>query len=251
MKNLVITMCDENYFENGKYFLKTRERVNADFILYTPSETGLSYYNRTKCLDYRIKIDLISQKAWDSSNQLNKLCLLDTSMARKYTGVTFCDFDTVFIADWNDEVFKHDFNIGITTTNGFPQWSYLRSKVNGGVIFAKPTKATEEIIGLAFKCIRDGVHELLPEYDTIWKTLEDPRRGEHKRHYRTNLNWWVDQVFLSALYLAKDRFPGVKDFPCSRFNVLDSAPDLAVTPGVYIKHLKAKHRPKKEGLISG
>lgn len=248
MKHLVITMADEMYFPNGKLFLETRKRVHADFLLYTPDETGLCEYSRRVCAHHEIDVRPVDQNQWNTMNQSLKFYYMAWNY-REYDYVTMCDFDTFFISDWSKVVFGNDFVFGVTTTEGYPQHNYLRSKVNGGVIFLKNHQDTKSMLGIAHKCIKDGGHIDLPQYDQIWKTLEDPKRRDGKRHYRTNHAWWCDQVFLSALVIHGGY--NVRAFPCKRFNALDSRPDTSDIPGVYIKHLKSANRIVKKGTISG
>ena len=240
-------MSDETYFPNGRWFIETRERVSADFLLFTPSEKGLSEYNREQCNKNNIDIQEVTQDTWDMMNQ-SLVFYYFLYTYQDYDYLTFCDFDTFFLNDWQKSVFKHDFTIGITTTEGYPQWNYIRSKANGGVLFLKNTDQTEDLLNFCIDCITKGGHSLLPQYDQIWKTLEDPKRKESKRHTRTNFAWWCDQVLLSA-FVINTKF-NTKNFPCKKYNALDSRPDTTVIPDIYIKHLKGKNRPVK-GAISG
>lgn len=249
MSHLVITMSDNNYFPNGKMFLKTRDRVNADFMLYTPTNKGLTCHNKNVCRKKDIEVVEIHQSIWDTRCQSLIFNYIHYNYMN-YDHITVVDFDTFFINDWQSDIFQHDFTLGVTITEGFPQWNYLRSKANGGVMFFKNEICDMSLIYLAKRCVDIGFDSQLPEYDQIWKTLEDPKRAPHKRHFRTNKAWWCDQVFLSALYMAKDRFH-VRAFPCKKFNVLDSKPDCTVKPDIYIRHLKSANRPIKKGVISG
>lgn len=249
MNHLVITMSDNNYFPNGKLFLKTRDRVNADFLLYTPTKNGLTWHNNKICRKHDIDVATIHQSLWDTRCQSMIFEYIYYNYPN-YDYITVVDFDTFFINDWVDAVYKHNFAIGVTITEGFPQWNYLRSKANGGVMFYKDAIGHTSLLRLAKRCINNGGDPQLPEYDTIWKTLEDLNRPAHKRHYRTNKAWWCDQVLLSALYMARDRFH-VKAFPCKKFNILDSKADCTIKPDIYIRHLKSANRPIKKGVISG
>ena len=198
-------MSDKNYFPNGELFIKTRKRINADFLLYTPNGQRLSSSQKDRCNNNNIVVKEITQLSWDTTMQTMKFFYLLWD-CEKYDNITFCDFDTFFINDWHEEVFRHDFILGITTTEGFPQWNYLRAKANGGVIFLKTgrgndvkNEAAKDFLCFIIKCINHGNHIKLPEYDDIWKTLENPNRPPRKRHFRTNQKWWCDQVALSAL----------------------------------------------------
>jgi hypothetical protein len=248
-KHLVITMSDREYFPNGEYFVKTRNRIDADFLLYTPTgHKGLTVLETITLRENDIEVREIDCKKFYSMMQTLKFYYIYWNLL-DYEYITFCDFDTYFVNDWKSSVFgkeQLDFSLGITTTKGFPQWNYLRSKANGGVIFAKDKMGLTIILRSLLKCISLGEDKYLPEYDKIWKTLEDPKRGPTKQKFRTDFAWWCDQVALSALVLNND-IGGVKTFPCKQYNVLESAWSPEVEPGVYIKHLKGKNRLVKGG----
>jgi len=246
----VITMSDRDYFQYGKYFLQTRNRINADFVLYTSNLTG----EQIKiCRKHDIEVKFVNSKIWELRMQTLKFRFLLEELSLEVN--CFCDFDTFFLKDFIRIILhqQNDFSLGITTTEGYKQNVYDRAKANGGVIFAYSNSVW--ILKFAIKCINLGGHKDLPEYDQIWKTLEDPKRAEHKRHSRWNQRWWCDQVFLSALVLAKDRFD-VSLFPCKKFNALDADPSIIDNPGcvikdngvvendIYIGHLKNSGRGK-------
>lgn len=259
----VITMSDSAYFDAGKLFLETRKNVNADFVLYGPDLTN----SQIKTLYHHdIKYKRIDKHRYETKMQFLKFnylwdCIV-YDLYKNYKGFTFVDFDTFFINDWK-HIFDYNFDLGITVRNKLnhnEQWAYS----NGGVIFAKHSAcessehSTVELISIMQNIILKGEDKRLPEYETIWKTLEYGRRPG-KTHSRINLRWWVDQVFLSALikkYIGKygnyinTRSPNIftfEDFKialfsCNYYNVLNSQPRITDEPGIYIKHLKQAGR---------
>lgn len=256
-KNLVITMSDDHYFENGDLFIETRKRVDADFVLYTPSGSlGLSKGKTEVCYQNDIDVQYVSDDAWRQSCQTMKFYYMKHTQAKGTKHITFCDFDTYFVKDWHSSVFDRPFFcIGVTLTRGYPQWKYVRSKTNGGVFFAVVSDATTDFfdnmiytIETNGKCNEDWFHCVANNYVEIWKELENPNRKESKRHYKTNHAWWCDQIMLSALYLSES--PGVREFDCSKYNALESDRNINDTRDVHIKHLKSRSR-KKPGLIQG
>lgn len=237
----VITMSDTKYFDTGRLFLETRNRVNAEFVCYTPDFTNAQI---KECWKHDIEVKFINKQIWELRMQTLTIQLLLEELDNS-NYLTFCDFDCFFVNDWLSVVFNGRKNfLGVTTTEGYRENIYPRAKANGGVVFvynefdSKHDKSNMKgLLRFALKTINLGGDISLPEYNTIWETLEDPKRPERKRHFRTTQTWWCDQVFLSALVFAKDRFP-VKLFPCKKFNDIGAMPDTKIVSGVYIKHLK-------------
>jgi hypothetical protein len=254
----VISMFNTSYFPAGKLFLKTRDRINADFVVYSPDLTS----EQSGILkDHNISIEKLDPKEFETKMQFLKFYVLRNEITKdidnKYEGFTFVDFDTFFVNDWNHIFKKYDFNFGVTARSDMIKTKTLRAYANGGVIFTK--RSGLDIIKFAEKLILKGKSKILPEYDRIWKTLENGRPA-HKTHYRTNLRWWNDQIFFSSLILKY--FSNVKStklnkidpiifefnrfkigiFNCNFYNVLDSNPKITNEKNKYIKHLKAGGR---------
>jgi len=251
----VITMSDSNYFNCGKLFIKTRSKINADFVLYGPdlstSQIDILERNNIEYIevdDHRYKTEMQALKFEFVLNQIV------ADKYKKYSGFTLADFDTFFINDW-EKIFNYNFDYGITVKNRLNKdrlWSYA----NGGVVFSK--HSSKPLLEFAKNIILRGRDLKLPEYDRIWNTLENGR-PEHKTHYRTTLRWWVDQVFLCALALRhaadKKRYnmgvePVIFDFnniniglfSCTYYNVLESQPKITEEKNIYIRHLKTTGR---------
>lgn len=251
-----ITMCDSNYFVVGELFLKTRYRVNADFVLYGP-DLNKEQINILKKHDIEyIKVD---ENIYKTQMQFLKFGFIAEQIefdhSKKYDGFTLVDFDTFFINDWS-HVFKYNFDYGVTIRNKMLNRRCFRSYTNGGVVFAKHNSIG--LIRYAENVIRTGKDKGLPEYDTIWKTLEIGRPA-HKTHSRKVLRWWNDQVLNSALVLKyfnengyhKIRFePTIFNFQkykigmftCDNYNVVESKPNIKITKNIYIRHLKTTGR---------
>jgi len=251
MSGLVITMSDKDYFHNGELFLETRGKIDADFVLYTPNLTD----GQIKiCWKKDIEVKKVDQQIWDIRMQTLKFCFLleyvnSSIFGKKTKLITFCDFDTFFVNQFEDviikkykKLFENNCNaipVGTTITEGFPQYNYDRSKVNAGVIFVLPCETSAVFLQFATKCVNYGGMKSLPEYDKIFRTLEQGRSIK-KTHTRWNQRWWCDQVFLSAIYLNPNYV--TLDLPCQKFNFLDSEPKLKEEEDVYIRHLKSKGR---------
>ena len=266
MKFKVISMTDNNYFENGKLFIETRKRINADFRIYSPD---LSEENIQILKNNNIEHFKIDKNKFLKYMQFLKINILEEELSSnlfreesdKYDLISFIDFDTFFINDWNQYVYSKDFDIAYTIRNDMIKKKCLRAFTNGGVIFAKQKSLNllREITNIIFI----GDDDLLIEYDEIWKTLEDKNRPEHKRHTRKQLRWWVDQVISSAFYYKYlkenkhnnklefvnydyDRYK-IGFFNCNKFNVLDSKPNIKKEKDIYIRHLKHHGRETLTG----
>jgi len=209
----VITMTDSKYFNVGKQFIKTRKLIDADFICYSPDLTEEQF----KILDdNNIQVKYVSKNVFDTRMQSLKYeFLLKETNDIAIEGLTFCDFDTYFLSEWS-HIFKDKFDIGITYRQEMIDKKCLRAMANGGVIFTQNNSGSVKLLKFALKCIENYGDGQIPEYDNIWQTLEKGRR-ENKTHLRTNLRWWVDQVFLSALIMNNTGF-NVKLFDCKQYN---------------------------------
>ncbi len=256
--NKIVTLCDKRYFEYGTMFLNTRERIKADVVCYSPdmNDKQIDILN-----SYDIEHKHIDKDIFEQRMQFSKFwCVERETVNNDNSLITFCDWDTFFIQDWSHEI---DFNIGLGVTyrENFIKKGYLRAFANGGVIFFRDNESSKEICRIAKKTMLDGDNLDLPEYDEIWKTLESKDRPAHKRHKRTNLRWWVDQVFLSAMVLrcrrglvpneimgdcctklsnAQLTFGGcdIRFYDCKQFNHVESKPTMVIDKNIYIRHLK-------------
>jgi len=254
----VISMFDTNYFPAGSLFLKTRNKINADFVVYSPD---LTKEQSNIINDHNIEIEKLDPYEFKTKMQFLKFFVLRNEILKdidnKYDGFTFVDFDTFFINDWNHIFNKYDFDFAVTARSDMIKTKCLRAYANGGVVYTK--RSGINVIDFAQKLILKGKSKLLPEYDIIWKTLENGRPA-HKTHYRTTLRWWNDQIFFSSLILRY--FSNVKStklnkidpilfefnkskigiFNCRYYNVLESNPIITKEKNIYIKHLKGSGR---------
>ena len=254
--NKVITFTDAGYFKYGKPFRLTRSLTKADVICYG--------HDLTK--DQILELEAVNieykeaPSTFNTKMQFLKFDLLMMEMTGSGHGLTFMDFDTLILNDWQD-VYEDDFDFGVTVRHRFVAQKILRAYANGGVILAKDTDNGKRVCEFAVEVMQAGGHESLPEYDKIYKTLEEGRPA-HKTHKRENLCWWVDQVFLSSLvyrYMNKEgKRTKTRDyviwddlgfrigiFNCDRYNHLDpGSGDLLKLrkAGVKILHLKNKGR---------
>lgn len=249
----IITMSDSAYFGAGKLFLKTRDKLSADVTLYSPDLTKkqIKILNKNNISYIKIDPELFKNKMqflkFDFIIEQIKL-----DINHKYNGFTFIDWDTFFINDWEQIFEKYNFDFGITVRNDLVKKRVLRAYTNGGVMFAK--RASYEFLQFIRKVILNGNSKMLPEYDEIWKTLEEGR-PIHKTHTRNVLRWWVDQVIISSLalrYFRKNEYKkiGLKPeifsfentkiglFSCNNYNVVESSPIITDEKNIYIRHLK-------------
>lgn len=252
----VITLSDSNYFDAGELFLKTKDRVNADFVLYGPD---LNKKQVTILNNHNIEYIEVGETLFREEMQFLKFQFIMQQIERdgdcKYDGFTLVDFDTFFINDW-EHIFNYDFDSGITIRNKVvKRKKTLFAYANGGVVFAK--HSAYGLLHYAREVVINGYDKFLPEYDEIWKTLEE-NRSPLKTHYRTTLRWWVDQVFLSSLalhYYKKYGYHQIKDpeffdfigtkiglFNCDQYNAIDAEPNASIVKNIYIRHLKSKGR---------
>ncbi|GAG47756.1 unnamed protein product, partial [marine sediment metagenome] len=174
MKNLIITMTDSNYFQYGSKLLETRHVVDGDFICYGPD---LSYPQTEVLRVHDIEYRRVDQKLWDDEMQSLKFRFIkDNTKPYCGGGITFVDWDTYFLKDWG-EVFENNFSLGFYMNGGYREEGiYRRAWANGGVIFGHRFLETMNLCEQALNCIELGGLPELPEYDTIWKTLEEGRR---------------------------------------------------------------------------
>jgi len=251
----VITMCDNGYFQYGKLFIQTRKKIDADFILYGPNlDSGQIHILTKNNIEYK-KMD---KRDFNLKMQYMKFKLLfDNITGATEDNITFVDFDTLFLNDWNNYISGKQFDLGITYNNLFIKQKVYRSFANGGVIFVKDTFGSVNMCAYARHTMNIGNSKFLPEYDSIYKTLEDHNRPEHKRYSRTYLRWWCDQVFLSAIILQylnthsklimddcayKFHKHNIQFFDCSKFNNLNVTSEnitiRIMKHNPYICHLK-------------
>ena len=252
MSNKVLTMASQDYFHYGDLFIKTRHRLNAEVILYGPD---LSTKQIKELADNDIEFRFV-----DVSDFFTKMQYLKFKFIQDNTGqgglITFVDFDTFFLEDWAPVISEDRFDLGITVNNRHIKNKLLRAYANGGVIFAKGSQSSADICEVGMKIMQDGGHEWLPEYDRIFRTLEQGRPA-HKTHSRETLRWWVDQVLLSSFVMrygkqVKDKafstfqFYDLGFYNCSRYNRLDPSPaevkSLKAKRKAYIIHLKNRGR---------
>jgi hypothetical protein len=253
----VITYSDSPYFKYGKLFRYTTGNVDADFVCYGPDLTEEQQAN--------LSISGIEHKEIDGDEFQNKMQFLKFKLMKDEMtdeGVSFIDFDTVLVKDWS-HVFADDFDIGITVRNSYVKQGILRAYTNGGVMFCK----NPSVCDYAIEVMENGGADDIPEYDEIFKSLEEGR-PEHKTHKRETLRWWVDQVFISSLALRYFRLTGekgVKDraffefngfkvglFSCDKYNRLDPTPaqcrKIMSDKSAHILHLKSKGRETLDAM---
>ena len=136
--------------------------------------------------------------------------------AKKGGNVVLMDTDTVILRDL-EEVFSHDFDIGITVRGG-------KSFFNGGVVFVKPTKEAYGILDLWAKEIHG--------------------KNQAKYKWETGHSGTAQPVF-AWLYKHK-RFKGkIKEFPCSVYNCVQPWGNYR---NASVIHVKSKLR---KSLFSG
>lgn len=249
----VITLCNRSYFSFGELFLETRKNVNADFVLYG---SDLTKEQRSILRDHSISFESVPSDEFETKMQFLKFRILKEHPGEDRTLV---DFDTLFLKDWG-EVFNTPFDLGVTVRNDFiKKGTTPRAYANGGVIFCGKSSEADNLCQLALEIMESGKDARLPEYDQIFRTLEE-NRPAHKTWKRENLRWWCDQVFLSALVQRYFKINGrkpVKDkvfyefepykvglFSCSRYNLLDPRPHSISNSRAFILHLKTQGRER-------
>lgn len=237
MKHTIVTMSDSRYFEYGKHFLETRHIMkDAECVLFGPDITDRQH---TELTAYDIKYVQIDKHWWDTQMQMLKFWFCMTHLPAQ--NITFCDFDTFFCKDFS-HVYDKTFDIGITIRKPFVERGRpMRAFANGGVFYIQ----NQGILFDALDCIQNFGSDKIPEYDEIWKTLEENRKPE-KTHNRTNFRWWVDQIFLSALVKRKidrRRYQNYKIelFDCEQYNHVDA--DYNDDKDYYMGHMKRKGAP--------
>lgn len=258
----VITLSDSNYFKAGKMFFMTRDKLDADVVLYGPDLTKKQLRTLKK---NNISYKNVDQNDWDTKMQFLKfgMCIeqIKQDKNKKYKGFTLSDLDVFFVNDWS-HIYDYDFDLMIIVRPDYIKKRILRSYGCGGGFFFK--HSAEDLFRFASETILSGNSPYLPEYNRIWKTLETGR-PKHKTHNRKTFRWWVDQIFISSIVLRflesknyKQKFglePIFTDFlnykigfvSTRYYNVLDSKPVLKKEKNIYIRHLKHIGRNKLLG----
>ena len=189
----IITMTDSKYFEYGRHFMETRHKTKAEVICYGPDLTGKQAYQ----LDLRD----IKYVPWGRNSYENEMQLLKFVFLAKHSG------DECYFLDWDTYITRElkswPFDVGLTLRPNMVAKGQKRAYCNGGVIYSNVKG--KRFWDMAHHRVAVRNPEDLQEYDEIWKALESNTRPEHKRHYRHNFRWWVDQVYLSALLLRAER----------------------------------------------
>ena len=258
----VISYTDKDYFQYGKLFIQTRNKVDCEFVVYG---AGLTDVQIETLKSNNITYKPIDEKIFQSKMQFLKFALLIDENDGSGDGISFLDFDTFFLKDW-DHIFKEDIDLGISVRNSFKnKVEQARAFSNGGVIHSKQTKSGKQICQYAIEVMTGGGDKSLPEYGEAFAQIESAtsNRPKHKTWERENLRWWCDQMFLSAFvwrYYKKNGHRSVKNsvvvndlgykiglYNCDLYNRLDANPaDLkrVVSSGkeVYVMHLKNKGR---------
>jgi hypothetical protein len=259
----LITLSDYNYFDSGKLFLKTRDKIDADVVLYGPD---LTEDQQNILFDHKIQYKKVDPDEFKNKMQFLKyeMCLNEIKEDEKkiFSGFTLMDIDVFFVNDWS-HIYNYDFDLCIIARTDDIKSKTIRALGCGGGFFFK--HSAKELFEYGQKVMINGSEPGVPEYDRIWKTLEIGR-PEHKTHYRTSLRWWVDQVFISSIvlrFLEKNKYmvkfgfePLFYDFNGFKiafvsdrnYNVLNSQPVIKKESGnIFIRHLKEIGRSKLVG----
>lgn len=258
----VISYTDKDYFQYGKLFIQTRKNVDCKIVVYGAGLTNDQVEILRKNNISHISID---EDVFQSQMQFLKFSLLSDENDGSGDGISFVDFDTFFLKDWQ-HVFDQNIDLGITVRNNFKdKVAQARAFSNGGVIHSKQTEGGRKICQYAIDVMKNGGDDNLPEYDDAFKQIEEAtsNRPKNKTWERENLRWWCDQMFLSAFvwrYYKKFGHKTIKNtvsfedmgykiglYNCDLYNRLDANPaDLksVIKSGknVYIMHLKNKGR---------
>ena len=260
----LITLSDSNYFDSGKLFLETRNIIdNTDIVLYGPD---LNKKQLKKLKHHNIDYMNLDKKEWDTKMQFLKFDMvleqLNLEQNKKYSGFTLIDLDIFFVNKW-DHIYEYDFDLCIIIRPDEIKRRILRAYGCGGGFFFK--HSAKYLFEYGKEVILNGGHKSIPEYNRIWKTLEKGR-PPHKTHYRTNLRWWCDQIFISSIvlrYMEKINYkqtiglnPAFTDFNGFKiafvsekyYNVLNSNPVIRKEKSnIFIRHLKESGRIKLVG----
>lgn len=258
----VISYTDKDYFQYGKLFIRTRDAVNCNFVVYG---AGLTKDQISVLADNNIEHKPIDENEFQSKMQFLKFSLMSDENDGSGDGISFVDFDTFFLNDWW-HIFNQDIDLGVTVRNNFKdRVGQARAFSNGGVIHSKQTESGKKMCQYAIDTMQNGGDKNLPEYDDAFKQIESAtsNRPKNKTWERENLRWWCDQMFLSAFvwrYYKKNGHKNISNnviiddlgykiglYNCDLYNRLDANPNdlkrvLLSDKKVYIMHLKNKGR---------
>lgn len=205
MNNWVYIICDNKLKEYVNIMIESLNKHNECKVLYNC--VGSAYENLQE------NVILYNVKNVDWSNKI-QLCKIQTL---KKMSKDFIEGDRIFILDVDiiiqDDIFKifddNDFDVGITSRHY--EYHY---PINGGVWCLRWNKKSEKFLDYFIE------QTLNPS----WQPLVNFR----KRFKRNNdLNWWVDQDFLCAIYKNGNKLPfdcKVKDLG-PMYNYCPSVPD--------------------------
>jgi hypothetical protein len=251
MKNrIIVTMTDEPYFKYGKYFLETLHRANASAVYcfgHDLSAESISMLCKHGVFHIPVGDEYVTRMQTLKFKFMRTI--LDMTGNQHHGIVTFCDFDTWFNRPWWDALRDDPFTFGITYRSEMIAQNKRWAASNGGVFFVRNTMFVRNLLDFATEVIENGGSRYLPEYDAIFRTLEEGRSPK-KTQSRKDLSWNCDQVFLSAVLEhlgynpGRYRFVNVRPFPCDQFNRLDTMPYDLFPKDIYIGHLKKAGRDK-------
>jgi len=203
MSDWVYIICDETLKEYVSIMIRSLNIHNDCKVLYC-------YNGLTDVMPDNVLLYDVKDSEWKNKIQLCKIQKI------KEMSKNFKEGDKVFILDVDilvqDNIFKvfeDDFDIGYTTRH----YDY-HYPINGGVWCIRWNERSKRFIDFFIEQI------LKPS----WKPLVN-FRGRYPRG--KNVNWWVDQDFLCAVYENGGKLP----FDCKvrdlgyKYNFCPSAPD--------------------------
>lgn len=244
-------MTDRAYFHHGEWLLKTRARVDARVVCYSPD---LTKEQRGQLDAHDIEHRHIMPEVFSAQMQLLKFAMLRWALTEN-RHATFMDWDTFIVKDWHAEVFALPLDLGITTRRLVMRTNCYRAWANGGVIFATSVSALSELERMVLSG-GEGWHE----YDEAFEQIESTKRSPKKQHSRATLRWWTDQIALSAVVrrtrkarrVSADRYTVdglgcVTLFDCDRFNHINAEPGADTGLPYYIGHIKQRRKEERHG----
>lgn len=227
MKPIIMTITDGIFFRQGLLLLQTWAKAASELHVFG---YDLNHMQIRIVKDHGAIFHEIKFEDYRERMMFYKIVLIRDMLRQMKKGwLTYIDFDTMVSKPWNQACFTHDYDIGITIRPQNKRSPNLH--VNAGVMFLRASKKSKAFFTWYTNVMEAYARGETPSPDfPLYKELCTTERTS-----TSNLGWWCDQTFLSAIveeYYRRDgmfefgdiprifEFAGYKIalFPCPQFN---------------------------------
>lgn len=269
-KHLILTMATPNCYYDGWMLLNTWTRAASAMVL---MGRGFNSKLRRSVEKFGVSYHEVSYQDFENRIMLYKLYLIrdmidECLRTGKYDYISYLDYDTMVVQPWS-QIYNLGFDLGITV-RPMPREKIFNS--NGGVIFVKVSEKMLRLFQYSIELIeivaraKKSMHGIKGLYCSLVRQLPQYRTVAKLSHVDlTNMRWWLDQLFLSAVCELFYEIHGdeiVSDyrigdalgcsiglFNCPKYNdtsefTLENIKDKAYLRERYIIHFKGKRRTR-------